>query len=152
MTHITKIIHKKEVPHKIPFRELKRKSIHITFGILILLMIYFLGAEISAMAIAACIIIGTIISFWIKNGKKFIFFKKIVEKVERENEKSFPGKAAVMFFISALILLLVSQLLLERNTTIVLAALSVQVFADAGAALIGMTFGKYKLYKKKTFE
>ena len=34
----------------------------------------------------------------------------------------------------------------------VLAALSVQIFADASAAIIGMSIGKHKLYRKKTWE
>lgn len=134
--------------HKIPLRELKRKSIHLLFGIAILALIYFTGTKTSLYILFACLIVGIIVSTLIQKGVKFGFIGMIVTHVERENEKSFPGKAAVYFFLSAIILLGI----FNTQQTLVLAALSVQVFADASAALIGMTFGKHKLYKKKSWE
>ncbi|MEI7961190.1 MAG: phosphatidate cytidylyltransferase [archaeon] len=133
---------------KIPLREIKRKAIHVLFGIVFLLLIAITGTRTSLEIIFACLVIGVIVSFLIKKGFSFGFIGKIVEKVERENEKNFPGKAAVYFFASAIILLGI----FPNEPTLVLACLSVQIFADASAAIIGMTFGKHKLYKKKTWE
>ncbi|MFA6064537.1 MAG: phosphatidate cytidylyltransferase [archaeon] len=129
-------------------RELKRKSIHISFGILILLLINFAGTEISLHIIGLSLIAGTIISLGITRGHNFDIFKNIVEGVERENEKHFPGKAAIFFFISAIVLLI----FFKNSPTIVLAALSVQVFADSMAAIIGTKYGKHKLLGKKSWE
>ncbi len=129
-------------------KEYTRKSIHLIFGIFFLALIYFLGTNLSVQIISACLILGIIVSLLIKNKIKIPFLGKIVESVERENEKKFPGTAAIMFFISAIILLVIFQ----NDKTIVLAALSVQVFADAFAAIIGITFGKTKILGKKTLE
>lgn len=133
---------------KIPFREIKRKSIHLLFGIAFLLLIWLTGTQTSIEVIFSCLVMGVFVSFLIKKGVNFWFIGKIVKNVERDNEKSFPGKAAVYFFVSAIILLGI----FNTDTTLVLAALSVQIFADASAALIGMKFGKHKLYRKKTWE
>ncbi len=128
--------------------ELLRKAIHLTFGALILILISFGGTETSAVIIALCLLAGIFISFGIIRGHNFFHLNKIILTVERENEKNFPGKAAVLFFVSALILLI----FFKDNPTIILAALSVQVFADSAAALIGKRFGKHKVLGKKTIE
>ena len=129
-------------------KELTRKAIHILFGALFLALIYFAGVQTSTLIIGLCLIAGTILSIAIARGHQFPHLKKILETVERENEKPFPGKAAVLFFISAIILLV----LFKNNPSIIMAALSVQVFADSAAALIGIKYGKHKLYRKKTWE
>lgn len=128
--------------------ELLRKAFHLFFGSLFLALIYFAGTETSTQIIFLCLIAGILISLGIIRGHNFYFLKKIVEKVERENEKKFPGRAAVHFFVSALILLV----FFKDNPSIILAALSVQVFADSAAALIGKNFGKHKILGKKTIE
>jgi dolichol kinase len=129
-------------------KEITRKTIHIIFGSLFLVLIYFAGTQLSTIIIGLCLIAGTLISIGITRGHKFPFLEKIVKRVERENEKTFPGKAAVLFFISAIILLLI----FKNNSSIIMAALSVQVFGDSAAALIGKKFGKHKIFKEKTLE
>ena len=132
----------------LPEREKLRKIIHLIFGVIILLLIAFLGTEISRLIIAIALLIGIIASILIMRGCKLPLLQKIVEKAERENEKHFPGRAAVFFFASALILLT----LFQTNPQLIIAALSVQVFADSAAALIGIKYGKHKLIGKKSWE
>lgn len=129
-------------------RELKRKSIHIGFGVLILLLIQYAGTEISTYILFLSLIAGAISSIGITRGHNFDFLKNIVEGVERDNEKHFPGKAAIFFFISAIVLLIV----FKNSPAIILAALSVQVFADSMAAIIGTKYGKHKIIGKKSWE
>jgi dolichol kinase len=129
-------------------KEIKRKTIHLLFGVFFLLLIQFGGIENSINIIGLCLIAGIILSFAIMRGHKFPILNELVETVERDNEKHFPGRAAVYFFVSALILLVV----FKEYPLIILAALSVQVFADSAAAIIGIQFGKHKLYKKKSYE
>jgi len=129
-------------------KELLRKSIHLLFGLLFLLLIQFAGVQNSALIIGLCLIAGTAVSIGLRRGHEFPFFRKMVESVERENEKHFPGKAAVFFFASAIILLII----FKDQPQIIFASLSVQVFADSAAALIGIKYGKHKLYRKKTWE
>ena len=129
-------------------KEYTRKSIHLIFGIIFIALIYLLGTDISIKIISLFLALGIIASTLIKYKVKLPYLGKIVESVERENEKNFPGKAAIFFFASAIILLFFFQ----DNKTIILASLSVQVFADSFAAIIGINFGKHKLLGKKTLE
>ncbi len=129
-------------------KEYVRKSIHIIFGTIFLALIYFLGTNLSINIISFFLALGIIVSSLIKYKVKLPYLGKIVESVERENEKSFPGKAAIFFFASAILLLFFFQ----DNKTIILASLSVQVFADAFAAIIGINFGTHKILGKKTLE
>jgi dolichol kinase len=132
----------------IPEREKLRKTIHLIFGTIILLMIIYLGIPTSRLIIALGLLIGVIASLAIMRGYKLPLLQKMVEAAERENEKHFPGRAAVFFFLSALILLT----LFQNNPTLIIAAISVQVFADSAAALIGIKYGKHKLLGKKSWE
>ena len=101
-------------------KEYTRKSIHLIFGIIFLTLIYNFGANISIQIIGACLILGIIVSLLMKYKIQIPFLGKIVANVERENEKKLPGTAAIMFFISAIILLVIFQ----DNKTIILASLS----------------------------
>jgi len=139
---------KKQLTQTITKKEVERKIFHILFGTSILAMIILFGTKTSIIVLFACLVFGVILSILIKKGINFGIINKIVQTVERENEKNFPGKAAVYFFTAAIILLGI----FPNNPTLILGALSVQVFADASAALIGMKYGKHKLYKKKTWE
>jgi len=129
-------------------KEIIRKSIHLIFGIFFLLLIQYGGVQLSFNIIALCLIAGTIISIAMMRKHKFPLLNEIVGKVERDSERHFPGRAAIYFFVSALILLVI----FKEYPLIILAALSVQVFADSAAAIIGIQFGKHKLFQKKSYE
>ena len=133
-------------------QEISRKALHIIFGIFFLLLIYFLGTRTSFDIILTLFIIGLIIALSIRNGIKIPSIDKILSHVEREHEKHFPGKAALLFFLAAIILLY----FFKNEPFIVLVALSLQIFSDSIAALVGKRFGKHILLKrghyKKTVE
>lgn len=129
-------------------KEFIRKGFHLIFGIIFLFIIWQLGTGTSLLIIGTCLVVGAIISIIIKKGFEVPLFSKTVLAVEREKEKSWPGKAAIFFFISAAIVLI----LFKDYPTIVLASISVQVFADTAAALVGIPFGKHKFYRKKSWE
>ncbi|OQA31610.1 MAG: Cytidylyltransferase family protein [archaeon ADurb.Bin336] len=136
---------KKESKH---YKEYARKTIHLIFGIAFLIMIQILGTTQSAYILFALLIIGLIASFLIMKKIELPILSTIVKIVERENEKKLPGKAAIMFFASAIIRLIIFQ----NNKNLVLTSLSVQIFADAFAAIIGINFGKHKIFREKTLE
>jgi len=132
--------------------EIFRKSFHLIFGIFFLLIIYFLGTQISLYIISTIFIIGLIVSLLHKKGIKIPLLENIIFSVEREHEKHLPGKAALMFFLAAIIVLY----FFKDYQVIVLASLAVQIFADSAAAIIGKRFGKHiilsKDHYKKTIE
>jgi len=133
-------------------KELPRKLLHILFGVFFLFLIYFLGTRLSFKIILVLFFVGLILATAMKFGFRHKVLEKIVSIVEREHEKHFPGKAALIFFGTTLILLY----LFRSEMLIVIAALSVEIFADSFAALIGKKFGKHiivdKKYYKKTAE
>ena len=129
-------------------KELFRKSFHTLFGVVFLLLIWFAGVQLSTIIIGVCLLVGMAVSLLILKGYKVPLFFNIVKSVERKHEKHFPGKAAILFFASALILLV----LFRTEPTLILAALSVEVFADSAAAIVGRAIGKHKLLNKKTWE
>jgi len=128
-------------------KEILRKSFHLIFGIIFLLLIYFLGTTASFWIIVVCFLLGAIIALLHRNGIKIPLLEKIIFSVEREHEKHFPGKAALMFFLAAIILLY----FFKNESALVLAGLSVQIFADSAAALVGKKFGKHKIISKKHY-
>ncbi len=128
--------------------ETKRKVFHLIFGTLILLLIYFAGINASFIVIGSCAIVGTFISLAIARGYKIPRLAKLVESVERPDEKHFPGKAAVYFFISTLVIMFI----FHDTPLVVLAALSIQVYADTAASIMGQRYGKTKVLQNKTYK
>lgn len=127
--------------------EMRRQFIHLLFGSLFILLIFFLGQKIALEILIACLLIGIIISLAIKAGLKIPLFFHLVEKVEREHEKEFPGQGAIFFFISAIIVLF-----LFPNPSIAIGALCCLVFGDSASTIIGIKFGKHRLVGKRTLE
>jgi len=128
-------------------KEIYRKGFHILFGIFFLLIIYFLDTELSLQIISTIFLIGLIIALLHRQKIKIPLFEKIINLVERKHEKHFPGKAALMFFLAAIILLY----FFGNEPGLVLAGLSVQIFADSAAALVGKRFGKHKILCKEHY-
>ncbi len=128
-------------------KELLRKAFHVLFGLFFLGLIYFLGTDLSLQIISTIFVIGLIIALLHKKDIKIPIFEKLILLVEREHEKHFPGKAALLFFLATIILLYFFGNFLE----IVYASLLVQIFADTFAAIIGKRFGKHKILDKEHY-
>lgn len=129
-------------------KEFFRKFFHLFFGSLFLIIIYYLGTETSLLVISLLFLIGLILALIVRSGYKNKFIDEILEIVERDHEKHFPGKAALLFFLSAIIVLY----FFKNDTTIVLASLALIVFADASAAIIGKVFGKRVILNKNNYK
>jgi len=127
--------------------EIRRQFIHFLFGSFFIALLILLGNEATLEILIACLMIGIIISLAIKNKLKIPFFYGLVQKVEREHEKEFPGQGAILFFISAIIVLL-----LFRNPLIAIGALCALIYGDSASTIIGIKFGRHKLVGKRTLE
>ncbi len=128
-------------------QELIRKFFHILFGILFLALIYFFGTHISFQIILSLFTLGLILALLIKRGLKNKYIDYILELVERDHEKHFPGKAALLFFLSAIILIY----FFSNDSLIIIASLGTLIFGDSFAAIIGKKFGKHKILNKKGY-
>jgi len=129
-------------------KELTRKLFHLLFGFFIMFFIWFFGTETAFIGLSILTLMGIMLGFSIRKGARYPFLQKIIFTVERDDEKHFPGKAAIMFFLSACVLLF----LFKSQPQIVFAAILVETLADTAAALIGKRFGKIKIMKDKTLE
>src|SRR3989338_8687779 len=132
-------------------QEMRRKFIHIVLGSAFILFTAW-AESITVFAIAiAGILIGFIISHVIQSGKKIPIASELLAGTERESEKKFPGKGPILFFVGFFVLLLL-DLTWIRNKAIVLGALSVLVYGDGFAALVGTKLGQHKWFGKKSLE
>ena len=129
-------------------KELPRKMIHIGFGTVFLVMIYYFGTELSFWILSLIFLAGLVVSLVIKKGHDISILVKIIRAVERDYEKHWPGKAALLFFIAAIILLY----FFKNDSLIVLAGLSTAIYGDAAAALMGKGIGKIKIGFNNTLE
>jgi phytol kinase len=127
--------------------EFIRKFFHLFFGIFFLILIYFLGTETSFLIILSLFLLGLITALIIKKGYKNKTIDYLLEIVERDHEKHFPGKAALLFFLSVLMLLYFFRM----DKLIVIASLSTLIFADSFAAIIGKSFGKHFILNNKHY-
>jgi dolichol kinase len=128
--------------------EILRKMIHIGFGTGFLGMIYYLGTESSFFILSLIFLVGLIISLVIKKGYEISILVKIIRAVERDYERHWPGKAALLFFIATIILLY----FFKNDPLIVLAGLSTAIYGDAAAALVGKGIGRVKIGFNNTLE
>ncbi|MDD5162943.1 MAG: hypothetical protein PHD95_01925 [Candidatus ainarchaeum sp.] len=127
--------------------EMRRQFIHLLFGSIFIALLVLLGSEATFEILLACLLAGITISLAIKHGIKIPVFSKIVEKVEREHEKEWPGQGAIFFFLAAIIILF-----FFRNPLIAIGALCALIFGDSASTIIGIKFGKHRLAGKRTLE
>ena len=91
--------------------------------------------------------LGIYASYLIKRGIRLPFLSLLVENVERKHEAILPGKGALVFFLGAVILMV-----LFKEPAIIVGALCVSVYGDAASTIIGINFGKHKISGPKTME
>lgn len=127
--------------------ETRRQFIHFLFGSFFIALIAVLGIEQSFFVLAACFGAGLLVSFLLKKGARIPLLLGVVKKVERDYEKHLPGKGALLFFLAAII-----TIVLFQEKAIVLGALCVAVYGDAASTVFGLRFGKHRIAGKKTLE
>ncbi|MFH1544607.1 MAG: hypothetical protein ABIE23_00740 [archaeon] len=129
-------------------KEIRRQFIHYFFGCLVIILIGVIGAIHYALACVGIISIGLSFSLIIKKGRKIPLFSKVIDYAGRKDEKKFPGRGAIIFFLATLI----ASVLFYQNPLILLGALIVLVFGDSVATVIGVTLGKTKLMNNRSLE
>jgi len=127
--------------------ELRRQFMHFLFGSAIIALVTFLEVQKSLFVLITLFITGLVFSFAIKKGAKIPVISAIVKKVERNYEKHLPGKGALLFFLGAII-----TIILFQEKTIVLGALCTVVYGDSASTVFGKKFGKHIIAGKRTWE
>jgi len=127
--------------------ELRRQFIHFLFGSFFIALVALRGIQETLLLLSAVFLAGLVLSWLIKKGARIPVILPIVKKVERDYEKRLPGKGALLFFLGAII-----TMLLFGQQNIVLGALCLAVYGDAASTVVGIKFGRHKLIGKKTLE
>jgi len=127
--------------------EVRRQFLHFLFGSVFIALVVLLGTKTTLEILVACLLLGLAFSFAISKGAKIPIISAVVNKVEREHEKNIPGKGAIFFFASAIIVILVFQ-----NQLIILGALCALIYGDSASTVFGLRFGKHRLIGKRTLE
>ena len=124
--------------------ELPRKVAHILFGLGIAVFIFVAGKEISIAVLAIAIFVGLIISDTISRGYHIPLISNIVETLERKDE--LPGRGALFFVISTLVCLILFDISIVLPAVVTLAVL------DGVATIVGMKYGRTRLWNGKSLE
>lgn len=127
--------------------EIRRQFIHFLFGSFFIALVAVLSTLDSLFVLCIAFLTGLVFSHAIKKGAKIPIVTHIVQRVERDYEKRLPGKGALLFFLAAII-----TILLFQRQEIVLGALCVAVYGDAASTVVGLRFGKHRIAGKKTLE
>ncbi len=127
--------------------ELKRKIIHLLFGLIAIGIVLLVGALNALFAFAGIFFIGLVISDLIKRGCNIPLCKEIVRHVQRGHERHLPGKGALVLAL-AILALLALNLIYFQNEKIVIGALIVLAAGDSVAPIVGIKFGKLKIGKR----
>jgi len=129
--------------------EIRRRLIHISFGVLVILALYLLGSdkfEFAEGAVLATFLVG----LWIIDQKLKKRKLPIVDYVLEMFERSHSLPAYGAFWYGMGILLLLSFI---RNMSYVLAGIAILALGDGASTLVGMNGTRRIFYnKKKTLE
>ncbi len=127
--------------------ELRRQFVHLLFGSAFVALVAVLDVEKTLLITSAAFVVGLLLSYAIKKGVKIPLIQQVMERVERDYEKKLPGKGALLFFLGAIV-----TMLLFQQQRIVLAALCVAIYGDAASTVFGIRLGKHRIAGKKTLE
>lgn len=140
--------------------ELKRQIIH-AMGIFSIVVIYYLGKQLSILLLSLFVIFWISWSQYRVNKKRIKFSRwkiikmidekaeKFVEGYERKTERrALPLKGAIFFYLGALLVVIIFP------TNIAMASIAVLALGDSLSTLVGRKFGKHKapLNEHKTIQ
>ncbi|MBI4053392.1 MAG: hypothetical protein HY394_05145 [Candidatus Diapherotrites archaeon] len=129
-------------------KELRRQFLHFAFGSAILALVLVAGTSVALPATATMLAAGIVLSWVVSKGADYPPAKVFLKLAGRKAEKSMPGKGAIYLFLGATL----SMLLFYSNEKAVITGLTVLVFGDSIATVIGKRFGKTRIANNRTLE
>jgi len=125
-------------------KEIVRKLIHLFFGLGIAGMVKCLDQPTSTAILAGGLFIGIILVDLILRGYKLPLFSSLVDYGDRCDP--LPGKGAFFFAVSALVCVILFP------APVVIPALVTIAVLDSVATLVGIRYGKRRIYNGKSWE
>ncbi|HLD57438.1 MAG TPA: hypothetical protein VJA47_03975 [archaeon] len=124
--------------------EFKRQVVHAA-GIVFILLAFFMEKWLAIVLFADIVVFFLLYGELIHTTKKSIFgFRKHFLGLERKGVRPFFG--ALLFYLGCLITFILFP------TRIAVAACCILAIGDSLSTIIGMKFGKVKIYNKRTLE
>ncbi len=125
-------------------REYLRKSIHLIFGLAIAALMASLERQVLLTGLSIAILVGFIISDMAAKGYRMYFISPMLDLVDRN--EILPGKGALFFVLSALVVLVLFP------TRIAFLAVLALALVDGVATIAGRAWGRTRIYRGKTLE
>ncbi|MCX6689570.1 MAG: hypothetical protein NTZ39_07780 [Methanoregula sp.] len=125
-------------------REIVRKLVHLFFGLGIAGMVKVLDQPTAIAILAGGLFIGIILVDLILRGYKIPLFSSLVDYGDRCDP--LPGKGAFFFAVSALVCVILFP------APVVIPALVTIAVLDSVATLVGIRYGKRRIYNGKSWE
>lgn len=125
-------------------REDLRQVLHLLIGLLIAALIRFVDPAVAVPLLAGGLLCGMMVADAIRRGYHLPLISWILAQAERSG--AVPGQGTFFFVMSALTCLVLFGSVTAATGVLVLAVL------DSVTALVGMNFGRRKVYRNKTLE
>ncbi|MDD1718376.1 MAG: phosphatidate cytidylyltransferase [Methanoregulaceae archaeon] len=121
-----------------------RKASHFVFGIGIAAFILTFEKQLVISVLAIVLLAGLILSELVSKGYRIPVVSAAIEMMERKDVT--PGKGALFFAMGALI-----PLILLGPAEVAVGVLALAVL-DSVATVVGLRFGRYRIYNGKSME
>ena len=125
--------------------EVKRQSVHIIVGVVIVVLVYF--DILNAMALFIIAISGFLVSFWCKK-RHIPVISKLLKTLDRKKDlESFPGKGLVFYVLGSFF----AVFFFEKD--IAMAAIMILALGDSVSRLVGpYGYLKHPFHNEKFLE
>lgn len=133
-----------EKNNNLPMNEYLRKISHLIFGLLISLVILIFPHDQTLVILSISLLGGLYLIELVTRGHTIPLISELLERMERKDV--FPGKGALFFVFCSLVTAILFPVLIAAVSVAVLAVL------DSFTTIIGIRFGKHKIYNRKTLE
>jgi dolichol kinase len=125
-------------------REIVRQLIHLCFGLGIAALVFFIDHTIVIAVMAGSLLIGVVLVDLILRGYTIPGLSPLVQYGDRCDP--LPGKGAFFFAVSALACIILFPVSMVVPALVALAVL------DSVTTLVGVQFGRHRIYNGKSWE
>ncbi|WP_301664295.1 diacylglycerol/polyprenol kinase family protein [Methanoculleus frigidifontis] len=124
--------------------ESSRQLVHLVFGLGIAGFVFLFDSTITISVLMIALFAGFILSDAVQRGYTIPGISQILERLERRD--AVPGKGALFFALGALFCLIFFP------TDVVFPALVVLALLDSVTTIVGVRYGRHRIYNKKSLE
>jgi len=125
-------------------KELIRQLVHLVFGLAVAGMVFVTGQPAAVAILAGGLFIGIVMVDLILRGCRVPLFSPLVDAFDRGDR--LPGRGALYFAVSALACLILFPVTISVPALVTLAVL------DSVTTIVGVRFGRTRIYNGKSWE